>query len=65
MNRLKRIAVVLFWAFVLLAMAGQLARAETVNMVEMPHAGDGAGGVKGIEWHWLVYVGVALICCFL
>lgn len=66
MSKLKKIAAVTFWAFVLLAMAGQIAGAETLcdGMPDAMSAGDGSGVLDmGAEFPWHYLVGILVACC--
>lgn len=62
MKKLRRVGVVLFWTFVILAMAGQIAGAEELNNVPyLPSPGDGGFGPGEIAWWHAVGAVIALV----
>lgn len=59
MRTLRRVGAVLFWAFVVLAISGQLAGAsELAGAPDMPSPGD---GMPGLDTPWEPYGLGALI----
>lgn len=58
---MKKILAVAFWAFVLLAIAGQIAGADAVAGGDTDYEWGGGG----IAWHYLVCAIIGILCCFL